>query len=379
MKRFLKRLGYIFLIPLVVITILLFPVYESDAATLSAAYVMLSRIKTSLTGSANLDLYIAFTPTSNITDDTDTIVMTLEFPMTDNADWCATAGTLTVAGVSATPADSTGTYDIDTDLPGTLSASCTQGNGSTTVDTITVTGITQPLSASTTYGVKISDPDDESTTGGLGTSTTGTHVVNLTLTGDGTPTNIVESKAFGIDLVADDQVVVSAEVASVPTVDCSISTNAVNLGTLYKGGSYVTGTHTISTSTSDTADGYYWAIYGYGNGTTAGLYLSGTDLIASSGNPTIDISTPGSQGFGVNVVEPTGATAGSGFSDSSNSAGVFGTLGSGQSNAELFLYQQVEQSASPDEATVIYGARAGTSISAGSYTETVTFVCGGYY
>ena len=369
MKNFFKRLGYVFLVPLVVITILLLPVHESNAATLNAAYIMLNRMQANLTSAANLEIYIAFETASTIPTGS---TLTLEFPDGDDTTWCRTPGNdIAINGITETPADSTGVYSIDTALPGTLSASCTQGSGASSVDTITITGLTE-LTSGSTYGVKVSN----GTTAKLGTSSAGQKVVTLTVQ-QGTT---IETKSFGINLVSNDTVTVTATIVDVQTVTCSLGSNSVNLGNLYKGGSYVTGTHTITTSTSSSAGGYYWSVYGHGDGSTnAGLFKSTatTYLIASDNtSTTVDISAPGSEGFGMNTTLPAGATGGTGFSG--NGSGIFGSLGLGASNAELLLYQIGAQATSED-ATITYGARAGASAEAGSYSETVTFVCGGYY
>jgi hypothetical protein len=371
MVRVLKKTAYVLSVPFIAMLLLLSPVFVSEAATLNSAYVMLSRMQANLTSTANLELYIAF-ETSGAVDSGSTL--TLEFPDGDDTNWCQTAGSdLTVTGVSSTPADSTGAYDIDSALPGTLSASCSQGSGSGSVDTITVTGLTA-LSSVTTYGVKISN----GSTAKLGTSSAGQKVVTLTVDDGSDP----ETKSFGINLVSNDQVQISAEVVNPPTVTCSLSTNSVDLGNLYRGGMYVTGSHTISASTSDNAAGYYWVAYGQGDGSTnAGLYKSSatTYLIESdNSSATVDISTPGSEGFGMNVEVPTDeAVAGTGFGD--NSDGVFGSLGMGVSNAELISYRNWGPQTTTADTTITYGARAGSSAEAGSYSETVTFVCGGYF
>jgi hypothetical protein len=78
----------------------------------------------------------------------------------------------------------------------------------------------------------------------------------------------------------------------------------------------------------------------------------------------------------MNTSVPTGAVGGTGFSG--NSAGVFGSVGLNASEAELLLYQIGAQSSSED-ATITYGARAGSTAEAGTYSETITFICGGYY
>jgi len=378
MKKFLKQIGYIFLIPLVVITILLFPVYESDAATLGAGYVTLTRIKQNLTGATGqtVEMYIAIETTAAFTTGSGTL--TISFPddgSNDDGDWCRTAGSdLVVAGVTSSPADiaSNATYDIDAALPTatTLSATCAQGSGAGSVDTIVISNISTLL-AGNTYGVKVSN----GSTAKLGTSGAGSQILTLEMK----DTSNTESMSFGVYLVTDDQVVVSATVLEVATVNCTISTASVPLGDLYRGGSYITGSHTISTGTSGAAEGYYWAAYGEGDGSTdAGLHLSGSTVgfIPSTGSTTIDLRVADSKGFGMTASQPSGATVPANFS--SATAGVFGALDRTAAGARLFLYQ-VGAQGSAEQATITYGARANSANTAGAYTETVTFICGGYY
>ena len=91
------------------------------------------------------------------------------------------------------------------------------------------------ISAGTTYGVKIANG---SSAGVLGTDdTAGNHNVTIEVR-NGTTS---DSSTFGVRLIADDRVVVSATVAATPTVTCSISANTVNLGSLYPGGAFTTG------------------------------------------------------------------------------------------------------------------------------------------
>ncbi len=322
-----------------------------------------------LDSTSNLEIYVAFEPSTNLFAGS---TLTLQFPDEDDTDWCAVAGSdLVVTGVSSTPADSTVAYTVTGQLPGTLSGTCSQGSTGSS-DEIVISGI-GALYTGDIYGVQISG----GTTAKLGTSTAGGHIVSLTVD-DGSN---IETKSFGIDLVANDTVEITAEVLEPPTVTCSISTNSVSLGSLYAGGSYVIGTHTLNTYTSDNAAGYYWVAYGQGDGTTnAGLYKSTatTYLIESdNSNSTVDLSVADSEGFGMNVEVPTGeAVAGTGFGD--NSAGVFGTLGMGVDNSELIAYRNWGPQTTPLDTTITYGARAGNTAVPGSYTEQVTFICGGY-
>lgn len=371
MKNKLKRIGYLLLVPLVVFTMLFFPAQQSEAANLTAAYLVLNRMKVNLTTGDLVEMYVGLATTGAIGAGS---TIKLEFPVgtSEVGKWCGTAGALAVSGIATTPADLTsGNYDIDAALPGTLSAICTIGSGGVG-DSITITGATA-LTAGTTYGFKLSN-----NTGKLGTPTTaGTKIISLTVT-QGTT---VETMAFGVNIVNDDQVVISAQVIDVQTVTCTVGANTVNLGNLYKGGIAVTGGHNIGTTTSGSANGYYWTVYGRGNGTsTAGLWKSvaTTYLIASNnGSPTVNISGTGSEGFGLNLTSiPSGTNAGTGFYG--NSAGVYGSVAYSAANAELLLYRTTP-AGTTEYATVEYGARAGSGAQAGAYSETITYVCGGYY
>jgi len=230
------------------------------------------------------------------------------------------------------------------------------------------------LTAGTTYGVKISN-----STGIIGTDdTSGSHPTSVVVQSGST----IDSSTFDIELVTNDTVVVSATVAAVPTINCSISTNTVDIGTLFPGGAYSTATHTISVSTSSETSGYFWAAYGTGDGSTdAGMYKSTptTYLLASTGSTTIDLTGIGTEGFGMTVSDPDGAGSAvvqSDFADSTQ--GTFGALDRTSANAQMILYQNGPQ-ISADNSTITYGAKAGSSAEAGSYSEDVHFICGAYY
>ena len=361
------------------------PVFKSEAGTLTDTYLFLSRIQTSLNGVSNTDptldqeveMILAFRPSQAFAA-LDTPQVEIFFPMADNSQWCRSLGSLTVEGVANAAPDITGIagyeVDITASLPGTLSASCSQGDGSTTVDTITITGVGD-LASTLTYGVKISNGGVGE--GVLGTSSTaGSRTVAVQVTDD----NKLDSKAFGIFLLADDTVQVTATVAAAPTVTCTLSPVTVDLGTLYPGGGLVEVVSTGQLSTSSTNSGYYWAAYGQGNGTNAGLYYAGENYLiqSGSGTGTVNISTGGSQGFGINLTEPSGATVVTDFSYATNGPGVYGSLGATEAGARLILYKATETS-SAHNANVYYGARAGSGAPSGTYTEYLTYVCGGYY
>jgi hypothetical protein len=369
--------GSISVLVLTIFFILISPVFTSKAGALTAAYLYLSRIQSNINGSSATVEYVLAIDTTQTIPSGGTVV--LSFPDADDAGWCRTVGALTVTGVSSSTVDyATTNWAIDAILPNSgtaLAAVCAQGSGASSVDKITISNV-GALTAGTTYGVKITNG---SAAGVIGTaSAAGQHDVTIEAKNGVT----IDSSTFGLYLVASDTVVVSATVAAVPSVNCSISTSAVSLGSLYPGGSYSTVSHTISTSTSTTASGYYWASYGAGNGSSdAGLWKSTatTYLIPSTGSGTIGLTGVNSEGFGMTVSDPDAAGAAivpTDFSD--GTTGTFGALDRTPAGAQLILYQNGSQG-SAENATITYGARAGTSAEAGSYSESVTFVCGGYY
>jgi hypothetical protein len=345
------------------------PVFKSQAGTLGSTYLFLSRIQTNLAGTTGqeVEMILAFTPSQSFYL-ADSARVDIFFPMADNAQWCRTAGSLTVSGVTSGAPDITG-HEITAALPGTLSATCSQGNGTTTVDTITITGVGDLVNTST-YGVKVSNG---SLAGVLGTSaTSGSRTIAVQVSDN----NNLDSKAFGVYLLADDTVEVTATVAAAPTVTCTISPVTVSLGTLYPGGGLVEVLSSNQITTSSTNSGYYWAAYGKGNGTNAGLY-SGTYLISSgTGTGTVNISAGGSEGFGIALTSEATATVTTDFQKVT--PGVYGSLGANSTGARLILYKADETSPS-QSASVYYGARAGSTAPSGTYTEYLTYVCGGYY
>ena len=353
------------------------PLFKTNAGSLTAVYLIPTRIQTNLAGTTGqtIDLYLGIDTSQSIPTG-GTVKIT--FADADDGMWCRTAGSLTVAGVTSTAADLAATnWTIDSALPSatSLSATCAQGSGSSSSDTITISNV-DALTSGTTYGVKVSNG---SSAGVLGTDdTAGSHEITV----EAKQGTTIDSTTFKIALISDDTVAVSATVSSAPTVDCSISATTLDLGTLYPGGSYATNSHTITTSTSSSADGYYWCAYGEGDGSTdAGLYKSTatTYLIASTGSTTIDLTGVNAEGFGITVSDPDTTGAAVVPSDFSNaSAGIFGALNRTSANAQLILYQNEAQTSS-ESATVTYGARASSSAQAGSYSETVTFICGGYF
>jgi len=320
-------------------------------------------------------MVLAITPSQSF-NEADNIEIQIAFPMADNADWCRTAGALTVTGVATAPPDVTGEHEITAALPTeaakTLTATCSQGDGSTTVDTIIITKVGDLVSTET-YGVELSND-----VGVLGTSSsTGSKTITAQVSDDSN----LDSKAFGVYLISDDTVEIEATVSDAPTISCTLDTTKINIGTLYPNGALVEVTSTDQISTSATGSGYYWAAYGEGDGTDGGLHTtSGAGYLIESrtdaGEETfVDISTGGSEGFGITLTQPSGSIVPADFA--TGTPGQYGAIGSGTSHARLILYRT--SSTASQNASVNYGARAGASAETGTYTEYITYVCGGYY
>lgn len=340
--------------------------FTTEAGTLVASYLYLSRIESGMDATAGktVDIVLAIDPSQNFSSGG---TIKIEFPDTEDNQWCRTAGALTATGVTSQVIDGSGNWLVDAALPGTLVGACTVGSAGT-LDTITITGLTA-LTSGTTYGVKLVDA-----AGKTGTATaSGEHQVTVTVTQGVT----VDSKSFKISTIADDTVAVTATVSSVPTVICSISAATIDLGTLYPGGAYATASHTLSVSSTGVG-GFYWAAYGKGNGSDAGLYKTTVTnyFLQSGATATLNLLSPAIEGFGINVNPTGGGSVPANFS--AGTTGTFGTLDFGVAGAKLIWFQNSVQ-ATTISATVAYGAKALAAAVPGAYEEFITYVCGGYY
>jgi hypothetical protein len=148
----------------------IYPSFTSQANALSAVYFYLSRIQANINGSSATVEYVLAVDTSQTIPSGGTVTIT--FPDNYDANWCRTAGSLTVTAVASSIADLSATnWAIDSALPNSgtaLTAACTQGSGASSVDKITISNV-GTLTAGTTYGVKLANG---STAGVLGTDDT---------------------------------------------------------------------------------------------------------------------------------------------------------------------------------------------------------------
>lgn len=139
---------------------------------------------------------VSFTvPSGNVLTE-DSITMT--FPDADDATWCATAGSDMQISSSS--------HGGATPLPGTLTAACSQGAGTSSFDTFTISGVSD-LTALTTYAFMVSDGAITK----LGTpniATTG-EIFLTTRTALLTP---IDTKQFWVDIIPSSTVSVTATV-----------------------------------------------------------------------------------------------------------------------------------------------------------------------
>ncbi|MCH7492631.1 hypothetical protein IID19_03525 [Patescibacteria group bacterium] len=268
----------------------------------------------------------------------------LIFPSADNGLWCETAGAITVAGST--------TYAAN-ELPGTLAATCTG-----TPDTLTITGVTN-LSASTEYGVLLTD----SGAGSLGTPTTGTDGVITVQTRDSGQT-LIDEEQLAVDIIADDQVVVSADVD--PTITVVLSANSINLGTLST--TQVNQDGITSTVTTNSSNGYSSQVL-----YDVTLTNAASDTISDTAGGTIVAGT-----------EEFGASS----SDTGNDIGIWSPTACADtgstSNADalttsLQTFASNTVAVSSEATTLCFLASIAGTTESGTYSNTVTVVTTGLF
>jgi hypothetical protein len=331
--------------------------FRLKAAELGPTFLFLERMKIS----EATEMVFLFTPSTDFNSLGDPRVLRLVFSG-DSGDWCQVDETeLVVTGIAFSNID-LDEWTIDSALPGTLSASCKQNVGG---DYIEVIGLGD-LVAGNAYGLEIASNVN---------FTTGPNVGNNIVSAQVTEGSKTETISFGITLLTDDQVVVTASVDPADTITCSLSTNAVSLGNLYRGGAYVTSLNDLVLETQGSS-GFYWAVYGTGNGASgdAGLWKSAapTYLISSAGvGGLVNLLT--GEGFGM-VLTTSGGTVRPNYV--ATNPGVFGSIGRSFENANLILTSTTP--VGDVSSSVTLGARASATAEEGSYQEILTYICGAY-
>ncbi len=305
------------------------------------------------------DMVVMLAPSSDFDSVSEDRVLKLSFP--GNAgDWCITENSLDVIGVDSSAVDYE-EWTIDEVLPGSLTANCFQDESG---DYIKIEGL-DALSSGLGYGVRIgNNPEVFSTTSELGE-----HIVVMELE-EGDQRELL---AFKINLLESDDILISAMVSDTISIICTLEEDSVDFGVLYKGGVYSNSSFGITT---ESTEAFYWAVYGQGGPDTAnaGLYNSegGGYLLSSLGiEGRVNLIT--GEGFGM-VVDTSEGNVPDDFS--SEEVGIFGAIGKGTEQAKLFLYSSPTEEIVNTQVT--YGARASSLALTGPYSETLTYVCGGY-
>lgn len=364
--KLVKRKSSLIIAILIVFVMLFVPFlrFALHAADLGPTYLFPERLKA---GQAT-DMILLITPSTDWSTGTSDREVRIYFHPGEVADteWCLANVALTSVAVSSAPVNLED-WTITTNLPGTLVASCVRGTGGAGQDYIKVTGVGE-LTADTGYGLKITGDVAKFKLG-----TAGSKIITIQLTEAG---GKAESTTFGLEILAEDRITVTADVDPADSISCSVTPSSVPMGTLYKGGAYITAEQGLGLTT-DAATGFYWAVYGTGNpggGVNAGLWKSdATTYLLSSAGDTVNLLT--GEGFGMVVTTGTGATVATNFQ--ATTPGIFGGIGRGFDNAKLFLSNNAGPGATVNS-VVTLGARAGLSAEEGSYTETLTYICGAY-
>ncbi len=204
------------------------------AGTFADLHDKMNRMKQSL--ASGVSHTVVFTTAGAVAGGPGNNVVKIDFPGADDTLWCRTAGALTAAAC---------TEDSATELPGTLAATCSQTN-----DQIEITGVNN-LAATTKYCVTITDTG----TGDLGTPTTATTGLIIVTTNN--TTTDVDSGTLAVDIVTNEQVVVSATVE--PSITFTLGANTANLGTLSTG-AINTASSSIQTGTN-ASSGFSTTVY----------------------------------------------------------------------------------------------------------------------
>jgi len=340
--KIIKKLTAIFMVA-VMIGLLLPAQTRVFAGSLADARVYLNTLDPDQ--SSGVEMIILLKPS---TTDTEAKIQ-IEFPTdstNDDTKWCRNATTVTVA------ADAT--KESATELPGSLSASCTQSD-----DVIIITGVTD-LSVGTMYGVKLSGSNI-----GTGLAATDGMITISTLTsGDAT----IDSKSIAVDIISSDAVSVTAAVN--PFLTFAITDAAVDLGTLTN---VSTGSDTATfTVATNAGSGYVADISG------STLTNGDSDTITAIGGSKTTSSTDSEQ-FGLNLKDNATPDVGSEASGGSGAAaGEYAT-------ADSFAFQSGDTIASasgPSNTTTFtasFIANIAGATESGAYATTLTLIATGKF
>ncbi len=360
----------------VIVCIVLFSTFISlqkvYAADLTDVKDRMNRMEDSLTSGVEHNLI--WTQTTSTVAGNDGTNVTMRFPDADDGLWCRTAGALGVSGITSDPAHSGVINDPDTG-GNALSATCTQGAGAASYDTITITNV-DDLGGATTYGINI----DDSGAGALGTPTTATTGVVLVTVTDGA---VTDTGYLALDIVDDDTVTVTATVE--PILECSLDTTSVAFGNVTPNAGAASGTNNDLDMALETnaTNGYAWVVYDEGNGTNPGLYDSSTTSIIGSADDTYANTanlSASTEGYGIFMTDPDGG-GGAAVVDGRYDGGATNDVGGFEVGTDNSIAAIVDTAATSgsESSNVTFVVNINSSTPIGDYTDDVTFVCVGKF
>ncbi len=343
---------------LILIASIVTPVFNAEAASMQARDYMNRNVASLATGATH---EIIFTTSSTGGMSSGSLIIV--FPDANDGQWCRTAGTLTAATTSL--------HDSATALPGTLSASCTQGSGSSSYDTITVT-FSSAISNSTTYGVRISG-----NTGVLGTANSATASIVTVKTNNGSD---VDTRNIALVTVASDQISITGKVD--PTLTFSITDTQIGFGTITSAAlRYATadevgaasvpgnGAPTTVSASTNAQSGLVIEVKDTNAAAGSGMYNSSPATTLTSRASTA--VSAGTIGFGVYAKNASNITLDEAFDHDSSSDLAIST-----SFQTIASTTAAVSSASFDVSTI---AAVAASTAPGDYADTLTLVATGKF
>lgn len=337
------------------------PALDAQAASMPARDYM-NRNQANVTSGVTHEFI--FTPATNVSGGAGANRLIAIFPDADDGLWCRTAGNLTAVTTSL--------HDSATALPGTLSVACTQGSGSSSYDTITITGVNN-LTASTTYGVRISG-----SVGVLGTVSSATTSIVTVKTNNGTAD--VDTRNIALVTIASDQVAITGKVDPTLTFGItdtqigfgSITAAALRYATANENGDTVApgnGAPTTVSASTNAQSGLVIEVRDQNAAAGSGMYNSSPATTLTSRASTA--VSAGTVGFGIYAKNASNLTIDEGFDHDSSSDLAIST-----SFQTLATAATPVSSASLDVAAI---AAVAASTAPGDYADTLTLVATGRF
>lgn len=184
---------------------------------------------------------------------------------------------------------------------------------------------------------------------------------------------------IAVEIVSNNALAVTGTVD--PQITCSIDDNSASFGTFTLASVTTADSTPIWTISTNATNGYSLSVRSAGNGTNAGLYSAGADYVIKSAdtseNSTADLSVSATIGYGLQGTKTNGDAGSATTTISSPYTSTSDTVG------RLQLTDQALASApgpvSNATITSTLKAKVTAFVPAGSYADTVTYVCTGIY